>query len=322
MLGILITIVIVVLIAYMVLCESKYLFSKPSGCRRCGRAGCRGCWQGKCKGCGRGECRGCGRNTWPNALDSAKTAFNTAVSKVKEEARALQNMMQADSAKTAFNTAVSKVEEEARALQRMMTTTPITPVIGAHASENTINEYLPFSEFKGLSVADYTPSDIIEGPSPPKDADPRVMNPSLAAAPVQFSDPSVFGAFGVTDNSNPAFGKEHAKTDAMIASDRTLEGFEGYDANGAMLVMDGKIVKKPCQLPSYQLKDFKHHTVLPMRSIHSPPPRVEDLVEADMFDGLQGYPINEKGDLLTPPGCATPGSEWASIMYGYKNNDE
>ena len=301
MLGILITLVIAAMIGYMVLCESKYLFSKPSGCTRCGRGGCRGCWKGKCNGCGRKECRGCGGYTWPDALDSAKTAFSTAVSKVKEEARTLQRMMLTD-------TPVTK--DSAPAEYR-------NPVTGAHASENTIDEYLPFAEFKRLPAGEYTQTDIIEGPSPPKDADPRVMNPSLAAAPVQFSDPSVFGAFGVTDNSNPAFNQTHVKTDAAIASDRTLEGFEGYDANGAMLVMDGKIVEKPCQLPSYQLKDFKHHTVLPMRSLHSPPPRVEDLVEADMFDGLQGYPINEKGDLLTPPGCATPGSEWASIMYGY-----
>jgi hypothetical protein len=34
-----------------------------------------------------------------------------------------------------------------------------------------------------------------------------------------------------------------------------------------------------------------------------------------MFDGLAGYPVNEKLDLLTPPGMATPMAEWSRIMY-------
>ena len=274
MLGIVITLVIAAMVAYMVLCETTYLFSRPTGCMRCGRGGCKGCWWGACMGCGRTQCRGC----WPKPVVTVDPIEYT------------------------------EANRDAITL--------------ADTLENKIHEHLPFSKFHRLPGV-HTTSELIGGIPPPKNADPRVLNPSIAAAPVQFSNPAVFGTFGVTDNSSPAFGgranaESNTESNAENASERSFEGFEGMDANGAMLVMDGKIVTKPSQLPSYQLKDYKHHTVLPMRSLHSPLPRVEDLVEADMFDGLQGYPIDEKGASLTPPGTAKPGSEWASIMYGYR----
>jgi len=88
-----------------------------------------------------------------------------------------------------------------------------------------------------------------------------------------------------------------------------------YDANGAVLIMDGKIVKSASELPSAQIMGATPHTTLPMRNLHNPPPVIEDLVEGEMFDGLQGYPVNENLDLLTPPGMATPMAEWSRIMY-------
>jgi hypothetical protein len=75
-------------------------------------------------------------------------------------------------------------------------------------------------------------------------------------------------------------------------------------------------VKSACQLPSYQLRGNKPHTTLPQRSLQEPPAVVEDLVDGELFDGMQGYPVNETLDLLTPPGTATPGSEFAAINYG------
>jgi hypothetical protein len=197
-------------------------------------------------------------------------------------------------------------------------------VVGANVMENKIDEDLPFTSFDtSVPVESKAADGTIKGIRPPTYADPRVMNPTLAAAPVQFSDPAVFGTFGVTDSISPAFStpSEIPKTNARTAGNAQFEGFEdALDANGARLVMNGKVVQSACQLPSYQLRNYTPHTTLPQRSLTEPPATVEDLVDGAMFEGLQGYPVDEKLDLLTPPVTATPGSEFAAINYGLRNN--
>ena len=276
MLNVLITILVILIVLYMAHKESKFLFDPPSGCK-----------------------------SKPATIESAKSALNKAVKTVKQETRKIQMMMK-KSAPKAVN--ISNPIEHVKA--------STTVVLGSNAIENVIDENLPYAEFGGLPKVQKATRGLIEGVRPPTYADPRTMNPSLAAAPVQFSDPAEFGAFGVTDQVSTAFSPD---TDAEIASKRTLEGFEVapnvYDANGAVLIKDGRIVKSASELPSAQIRGAIPHTTLPMRNLHNPPPVVEDLVESETFDGLEGYPVDEQLDPLTPPGLATPMSEWAKINY-------
>jgi len=266
----------------MVFSETKFLFAKPSGCKKI---------------------------VMPKTITEAKKALNSAVSKVKAETANIKKLIQ-NKAPPPKPLLISNPIEHVKATTNV--------VIGSNAIQDTIDEDLPFADYAGNPIVKKAELGLIEGVRPPTYADPRVMNPTLASAPIQFSDPSEFGSFGVTENL--AFTGDNDKqstTNAEVTSVRTLEGFEGYEANGAMLVMDGKIVKDACELPSYQLKGIQPHTTLPMRNLSNPPPVIEDLVENDMFDGLQGFPIDEQIDMLTPPGTATPWSEFASINYGY-----
>lgn len=282
MFNLLVTMLIVMIVGYMAYSESKYLFEKPTGCKAV---------------------------QIQDTIASAKSALGKAIAKVTQETKKIKTMLQQ---KKAVN------KELFTPIENIQASTNV--VMEANAVEDIIEENLPFSSYGGSVKIQKAVNGIIEGVRPPTYADPRTMNPALAAAPVQFSDPAMFGTFGVTDQSSLAFSTKDRETNAKIASDRTLEGFDiatdVYDANGAVLIMDGKIVKSAGELPSSQIKDSSPHTSLPMKSLHEPPPIVEDLVEGDMFDGLQGYPVNEKLDLLTPSGLATPMSEWAKIMYG------
>ena len=307
MLNWLITILIVMIVGYMAYAESKFLFGKPTGCKR-------------------------GHAT-PDTIASAKSALNDAVNKVKQETRDIKTMW--EEKKNADN--APKGTDIADPIQRIQASN--TLVMSANAVEDTIDENLPFATYEGNFKVHNAVNGIIEGVRPPTYSDPRTMNPALAAAPVQFSDPAMFGTFGVTDQTSLAFSTKDGDTNASIASDRTLEGFsvrgdktdavdgsermferfdmatDVFNANGAVLIMDGKIVKSSDELPAAQIKNSNPHTSLPMRNLRNPPPIIEDQVEGDMFDGLAGYPINEKLDLLTPPGMATPMSEWAKLMY-------
>ena len=310
MLNLLVTVLIVMIVAYMAYAESKYLFGKPSGCKTAQL-----------------------KESLPKTIASAKMALSKAVTNVKKETQKIKTMLQQ---KRAVNNP-PKAVNISNPIEHIEASN--TLVMSANAIEDTIDENLPFAPYGGSVKVQPAVNGLIKGVRPPTFADPRTMNPSLAAAPVQFSDPAVFGTFGVTDQTSPAFTTKDALTNAAITSDRTLEGFttedektdaaiesdhmmeefdmatDVFDANGAVLIMDGKIVKTSEELPSAQIKGSYPHTSLPMRSLHEPPPIVEDLVEGEMFDGLQGYPINERLDLLTPPGLATPMSEWAKIMY-------
>jgi len=289
MFNLLITILVVLIVGYMAYAESKFLFGKSTGCKSV---------QIK---------------ALPATIESAKSALKNAVTNVKKETQKIKMMLQQ---KKAANSA-PKAVDIANPIEHIQASTNM--VMGANAIEDTIDENLPFSTFGGSVKVQKATNGLIEGVRPPTYSDPRTLNPSLAAAPVQFSDPAMFGTFGVTDQTSPAFSTKDALTNAAIASDRTLEGFDVatdvYDANGAVLVMDGKIVKSASELPSAQIMGATPHTELPMRNLHSPPPIIEDLVEGEMFDGLQGYPVDEKMDLLTPPGMATPMAEWSRIMY-------
>ena len=310
MFNLLITILVVLIVGYMAYAESKYLFGKPTGCKSVQM-----------------------KDEIPKTIASAKSALSKAVTNVKKETQKIKMMLQQ---KKAANSA-PKAVDIANPIEHIQASTNV--VMGANAIEDTIDENLPFSTYGGSVKVQKAVNGLIEGVRPPTYADPRTMNPSLAAAPVQFSDPAMFGTFGVTDQTSLAFTTKDARTDAAIASDRTLEGFstmdektiaaiesdnmmeefdiatDVYDANGAVLIMDGKIVKSASELPSAQIMGATPHTTLPMRNLHNPPPIIEDLVEGEMFDGLQGYPVNEKLDLLTPPGMATPMAEWSRIMY-------
>jgi hypothetical protein len=290
MLNFLITILIVVIVGYMAYAESKYLFGKPTGCNKNVKI-----------------------TTLPATIASAKSALNKAVTKVKQETQKIKVMLQQ---KKAANNA-PKALDISNPIEHIQASN--TLVMGSNAIEDTIDENLPFAKYEGNFKVQKAVNGLIEGVRPPTYSDPRTLNPALAAAPVQFSDPAEFGTFGVTDQASLAFSTKDALTNAAIASDRTLEGFDVatdvYDANGAVLVMDGKIVKNVNELPSAQIMGATPHTTLPMRNLHSPPPVIEDLVEGEMFDGLQGYPVDEKLDLLTPPGMATPMAEWSRINY-------
>lgn len=282
MLNWLVTIIIVLIVGYMAYAESKYLFGEPTGCNK---------------------------RVKHDTVKTAKSALIKAVSKVKQETKKIKMLLQQ-----------KKSAPEAVEISDSVEYIQNTPaVLSSNAIVNTIDEDLPFSEYAGEVKVLKATNGLIEGVRPPTYADPRTMNPALAAAPVQFSDPAVFGTFGVTDQSSLAFSAEDVATNAAIASERRQEGFDVgvdvYDANGAALVMDGRIVKNASELPSAQIKGAKSHTTLPMRNLHKPPPVIEDLVEDEVFDGLQGYPVDERGDLLTPPGMATPMTEWAKINY-------
>lgn len=309
-LNLLVTILIVMIVGYMAYAESKYLFGKPTGCKTAQL-----------------------KDALPKTIAAAKSALSKAVVGVKKETRKIKMMLQQTKAANNAPNAVSI----SNPIEHIQASTNV--VLGANAVEDTIDENLPFSSYAGGAKVQKAVNGLISGVRPPTYADPRTMNPALAAAPVQFSDPAVFGTFGVTDQSSLAFSTKDAATNAMIASDRTLEGFsildertdaaiesdlmmeefdigtDVYDANGAVLIADGKIVKSASELPSAQIMGATPHTTLPMRNLHNPPPVIEDLVEGEMYDGLQGYPINERGDLLTPPGMATPMAEWSRIMY-------
>lgn len=284
----LVTILIVAIVGYMTYAESKYLFGKTTGCKAVQM------------------------KSIPGTIASAKSALEEAVAKVKQETQKIKMMLQQ---KAATNAPQAVYISTPTPIEHIQASASV--VVGANANEDTIDENLPFSSY-GDSVRIHEEiNGIIKGVPPPSYADPRTINPSLAAAPVQFSDPAKFGTFGVTDQSTVAAFSN--TTDAKVVSERTLEGFDVgpsvYNANGAVLVMDGKLVKSARDLPSYQLKGIAPHTSLPMRSLYEPPPTIEDIVEDGTFDGLQGYPIDEKVNPLTPPGMATPMSEWAHIMY-------
>ena len=310
MLNLLITILIVMIVGYMAYAESKYLFGKPSGCKTAQL-----------------------KDALPKTIAAAKSALSKAVTNVKKETQKIKVMLQQ---KKAANNA-PKAVYISNPIEHIQASN--TLVMSANAIEDTIDENLPFSSYGGSVKVQRAVNGLIEGVRPPTYADPRTMNPALAAAPVQFSDPAMFGTFGVTDQSSLAFSTKDAATNARIAADRTMEGFstqdektdaaiesdhmmeefdigtDVYDANGAVLIMDGKIVKSTRDLPSAQIMGATPHTTLPMRNLHNPPPVIEDLVEGEMFDGLAGYPVDEKLDLLTPPGMATPMAEWSRIMY-------
>jgi hypothetical protein len=291
MFNLLITILIVMIVGYMAYAESKYLFGKPTGCKSVQM-----------------------KDEIPKTIASAKSALSKAVTNVKKETQKIKMMLQQ---KKAANNA-PKALDISNPIEHIQASN--TLVMGSNAIEDTIDENLPFAKYEGNFKVQKAVNGLIEGVRPPTYADPRTMNPSLAAAPVQFSDPAMFGTFGVTDQTSLAFTTKDARTDAAIASDRTLEGFstmdektiaaiesdsmmeefdiatDVYDANGAVLIMDGKIVKSASELPSAQIMGAKPHTTLPMRNLHNPPPIIEDLVEGEMFDGLQGYPVNENLD--------------------------
>lgn len=291
MLDTLIVILIILMVGLMIHSEAKFLFAKPT-----------------CSSCNTKDVK-------IPSLSRAKAQMEKAISSVKKETAKIQELLRTKNSAPDPVQFVDPIEHIAGSTN---------VVVGANVMENKIDEDLPFTNFDtNVPVETKAVDGTIKGIRPPTYADPRVMSPALAAAPVQFSDPAVFGTFGVTDSISPAFStpSEIPKTNARIAGNAQFEGFENaLDANGARLVMNGKVVQSACQLPSYQLRDSTPHTTLPQRSLNEPPATVEDLVDGAMFEGLQGYPVNEKLDLLTPPGTATPGSEWASIQYGQRNN--
>jgi hypothetical protein len=284
------------MIGMMVYSESKYLLAKPT-----------------CSTCGTKDVKINTMDVKIPKLALAKAQMAKTLESVKRQTEEIKDLLKQSGEAPLPVDFVDPIEHIAGST---------TSVVGANIMENKIDEDLPFTEYGGLPVKAPAVNGTISGVRPPTYADPRVLNPSLAAAPVQFSDPAVFGTFGVTDDTSAAFSTTARipNTNAKIVSKISQEGFEnelnGLDANGARLVMNGKVVKSACQLPAYQLRGNAPHTSLPQRSLTEPPATVEDLVDGDLFDGLQGYPVNEKLDLLTPPGAATPGSEWASIQYG------
>ncbi|AGE50628.1 hypothetical protein PBCVCVR1_815R [Paramecium bursaria Chlorella virus CVR-1] len=290
MLDTLIVVLIILMVGLMIHSEAKYLFAKPT-----------------CSSCTTKDVK-------IPTLSRAKAQMEKAISSVKKETAKIQELLRTKDNAPDPVQFVDPIEHIAGSTN---------VVVGANVMENKIDEDLPFTNFDtNVPVETKAVDGTIKGIRPPTYADPRVMNPTLAAAPVQFSDPAVFGTFGVTDSISPAFStpSEIPKTNARIAGNAQFEGFENaLDANGARLVMNGKVVQSACQLPNYQLRDSTPHTTLPQRSLSEPPATVEDLVDGAMFEGLQGYPVNEKLDLLTPPGTAIPMSEFAAINYGVRN---
>lgn len=193
--------------------------------------------------------------------------------------------------------AVRRIEDETQEIRNMVQKKAPEPIVavnpiervqanavsGADSAADTIDEVLPYAAFSA----------------------PRVT----AAPPISstvFSDLATFGTFGVTD-------------DVAFSDDTSDAVPRGYDANGAVIVKDGRVVMDERDLPSYQLKKYQHVTELPLQNISKPLPVVEDLVEGGMFDELQGVPIDENGVAMTPPGTATPGSQFAFLNYSYTN---
>jgi hypothetical protein len=287
MLDTILVVLIMLMVGIVVHSESKYLFAKPT-----------------CSTCGTGDAK-------IPKLAIAKAQMAKALESIKKQTKSIKDLIKKTGDAPLPVDFVDPIEHVAGSS---------TVVVGANVIENKIDEDLPFSDYDKTPVKAAAFDGTIQGVQPPIYSDPRVMNPVLAAAPVQFSDPAVFGTFGVTDDTSPAFTNPSRilKTNAKIAGDNSFEGFEdGLDANGARLVMNGKVVHSACQLPSYQLNgNAPPHTTLPQRSLHEPPAVVEDLVDGEIFDGLQGFPVDEKLDLLTPPGTATPFSEFCAINYG------
>ncbi|AGE55525.1 hypothetical protein ATCVMN08101_081R [Acanthocystis turfacea Chlorella virus MN0810.1] len=298
MLDFFIVLLIILMVSVIGYSESKYLFAKPS-CTTCGTSA---------------PAAAAAAGTIP----AIKKEFSKAMQAVKKQTNEIKSLLtKSEQVKKAAAPLPVDIIDPVEHVQGSATI-----VLGANSVENTIDENLPFSDFKTQVVKAAPVDGTIKGIRPPTYADPRVMNPALAAAPVQFPDPAQFGTFGVTDDTSPAFStaSQIPKTNAKIASDVSLEGFEdALDANGARLVMNGKVVKSACQLPSYQLKGVAPHTSLPERSLFEPPATVSDFVDGEMFDGLQGFPINEKLDPLNAPGIALPSSEWAAVNYGTIN---
>ncbi|AGE50053.1 hypothetical protein ATCVCanal1_070R [Acanthocystis turfacea Chlorella virus Canal-1] len=295
MLDFVIVLLIVLMVVVIGYSESKYLFAKPS-CTTCSTSAA-------------------GVTGATGTIPAIKKEFSKAMQAVKKQTNDIKKLL----AKNAISTKslAPNPVDIINPVEHLPGSSSV--VLGANAVSNTIDEDLPFSDYKNLPVKSVPVDGTIKGVRPPTYADPRVMNPALAAAPVQFPDPAQFGTFGVTDDTSPAFStpSQIPKTDAKIASDVSLEGFEdALDANGARLVMDGKVVKSACQLPSYQLKGVAPHTTLPERSLFEPPATISDFVDGDMFDGLQGFPVGEKIDPLNAPGIALPASEWSALNYG------
>ncbi len=139
-------------------------------------------------------------------------------------------------------------------------------------------------ESDGYPVVQY-PSLPLARPAVPYSADPRVINPELAAAPVQFPEPRVFGAFGVTDFAAPV-----------------------WTGGAKPRYIDAENPRQP-------RARRRARTVLPLRTKAPAKPVEVDFVDADM-GSLQGGPVELLDANLTPPGMARPLSEWAWINYG------
>ncbi len=138
---------------------------------------------------------------------------------------------------------------------------------------------LAFQADRGYPVVQYPKLKFVR-PRASRFADPRVLNPKLAAAPVQFPHPEVLGSYGVTDSV------------ATVWSDNDF--------------IHGEARRRPRYVPK---------TKLPIRSVRDPLPVVADFVQSE--NGSLGTGPAELVDAdLTPPGTARPMSEWAWINYG------
>jgi len=156
---------------------------------------------------------------------------------------------------------------------------------GGDAYENE-RTYAPmaFQADKGYPVVQY-PRLPFARPSVPRTADPRVINPELAAVPVQFPEPRVFGTYGVTDSVASVWGSK----DSAAATE---------------------YIKGEAPRPH-----SKRVTTLPLRTHKPASPIGADFVESKL-GSLRGGPVELVDANLTPPGMARPLSEWAWINYG------
>lgn len=132
---------------------------------------------------------------------------------------------------------------------------------------------------RGYPVVQYPKLKFVR-PHASRFADPRVINPKLAAAPVQFPNPEVFGSFGITDSV------------ASVWSDDEF--------------IRGEARKLPRYTPRMKL---------PIRSVGTPQPVESDFIDT-MSGSLETGPSSLTDADLTPPGTARPMSEWAWINYG------
>ncbi len=136
-----------------------------------------------------------------------------------------------------------------------------------------------FQADQGYPVVQYPKLKFVR-PRASRFADPRVLNPKIAAAPVQFPHPEVLGSYGVTDSV------------ATVWSDNDF--------------IQGDARRLPRYVP---------RTKLPIRSVKDPLPVEADFVQSE--NGSLGTGPAELVDAdLTPPGTARPMSEWAWINYG------